>query len=87
MLVFLLLLLPPVHLLVLDTNILTGANDVVAVTGRDGLIRASPFSVQLGKKYILLPRTRHVLTLAVNGRDRVVQIAILPLKSNQIKFI
>ena len=40
-----------------DNNFLTGANDVIAVEGEEGELRASPFSVQFGKKDIWLPRS------------------------------
>ena len=43
-------------LAIADNNFLTGANDIIAVQGQDGEIRASPFSVQFGKKDIWLPR-------------------------------
>ena len=39
-----------------DNNFLTGANDVIAVEGEEGVINASPFAVQFGKKDIWLPR-------------------------------
>ena len=39
-----------------DNNFLTGANDVIAVEGEEGVINALPFAVQFGKKDIWLPR-------------------------------
>ena len=39
-----------------DNNFLTGANDVIAVESSEGVINASPFAVQFGKKDIWLPR-------------------------------
>lgn len=50
-----------------DNNFLTGSNDIVAVIGEDGDFRASPFSVQFGKKDIWLPRSGHVVSLEVNS--------------------
>ena len=52
-----------------DTNILTGANDIIAVVDEDGSIKASPFSVQFGKKDIWFPRSGHLVSLEVNGKD------------------
>ena len=40
-----------------DNNFLTGANDVIAVEGEEGELRASPFAAQFGKKDIWLPRS------------------------------
>jgi len=51
-----------------DNNILTGANDILAVVGVDGEIKASPFSVQFGKKDIWLPRLGHSVSLTVNNQ-------------------
>ena len=39
-----------------DTNLLTGANDILVARGEDGDLYATPFSVQFGKKDIWLPR-------------------------------
>ena len=50
----LILLLP--NVISADNNFLTGANDVIAVEGEEGVINASPFAVQFGKKDIWLPR-------------------------------
>lgn len=50
-----------------DNNFLTGANDVIAVEGEEGELRASPFSAQFGKKDIWLPRSGHTVSLTVNG--------------------
>merc|ERR1719481_2541917 len=51
-----------------DNNILTGANDILAVLGEDGETQASPFSVQFGKKDIWLPRLGHSVSLTVNNQ-------------------
>jgi len=48
-----------------DNNILTGANDILVVTGGQEL-KASPFSVQFGKKDIWLPRLGHPVYIHVN---------------------
>ena len=50
----LILLLP--NVISADNNFLTGANDVIAIEGEEGVINASPFAVQFGKKDIWLPR-------------------------------
>jgi len=50
-----------------DSNILTGANDVIVARGLDGDLYSTPFSVQFGKKDIWLPRSGHVVSMRVNG--------------------
>jgi len=52
-----------------DNNFLTGANDIIVVRNGDGDLKASPFSVQFGKKDIWLPRAGHVVSLEVNQKD------------------
>jgi len=59
-----------------DNNFLTGANDIIAVRHTDGKLEASPFSVQFGKKDIWLPRSGHVVSLQVNGRDTPVSMTL-----------
>ena len=46
---------------------LTGSNDVIAVVDEYGELKASPFSVQFGKKDIWLPRLGHIVNMTVNG--------------------
>ena len=50
-------------------NLLTGANDIIAVVDEDGDIKASPFNVQFGKKDIWFPRSGHIVSLEVNQKD------------------
>ena len=52
----LILLIPVSNSVSADNNFLTGANDVIAVESSEGVINASPFAVQFGKKDIWLPR-------------------------------
>jgi len=50
-----------------DTNILSGANDIIVARDLDGKLQATPFSVQFGKKDIWLPRSGHVVKMKLNG--------------------
>jgi len=50
-----------------DTNVLTGANDVIVVRNSDGDLYSTPFSVQFGKAAIWLPRSGHVVSIKING--------------------
>jgi len=53
-----------------DNNLLSGANDIVAVRDQaTGDLEATPFSVQYGKKDIWLPRAGHKVDIVVNGRN------------------
>ena len=48
---------------------LTGSNDVIAVVDEYGELKASPFSVQFGKKDIWLPRLGHIVNMTVNSEE------------------
>lgn len=50
-----------------DTNVLTGANDVIVVRNSDGDLYSTPFSVLFGKKDIWLPRSGHTVSIKING--------------------
>jgi len=64
---FLLSFLSIVNVVSTDNNFLTGANDILVVKDEFGEMRASPFSVQFGKKDIWLPRSGHIVKLEVNN--------------------
>ncbi|XP_023343271.1 uncharacterized protein LOC111712783 [Eurytemora carolleeae] len=50
-----------------DTNFLTGANDILVSRNTDGDLYATPFSLQIGKKDVWLPRSGHTVSLKLNG--------------------
>ncbi len=47
----------------INTSLKSGAIDVVAIEGKDGVIRSSPFFVQFGITRVLFPKGKKVTIL------------------------
>jgi len=51
-----------------DSNLLSGANDIIVARNEDGQLEATPFTVQFGKADIWLPRSGNTVNIKLNGR-------------------